>query len=162
MNAAQYNITIIIKLDTNNDDEVKGINSERCVGSEDPLKGSSESCQASQSESSSKISEKSLYQNTSDEFQESSEGSDTINQEIDREKGGETLLGSSLRSLVHLPSVSDHDHDKKEKEDEIIIKNIFRRGRTDTWACKKCKFTGDKWFMRKHPCKGLLRKQNVS
>jgi hypothetical protein len=24
---------------------------------------------------------------------------------------------------------------------------------SDTWACDDCNFTGDWWFMEKHPCK---------
>jgi len=33
---------------------------------------------------------------------------------------------------------------------------------SDTWACKSCKFTGDKWFMHNHPCKDNNNKNNSS
>ena len=34
-------------------------------------------------------------------------------------------------------------------------RRIYRiRPKSDTWACQECKFTGDIWFMQKHPCKG--------
>ena len=36
--------------------------------------------------------------------------------------------------------------------------NIFRKGNSDTWACKECKVTGDKWFMQQHQCKGVSKK----
>ena len=38
-------------------------------------------------------------------------------------------------------------------------KNIYRLGNSDTWACKECKSKGDKWFMKQHFCKRVLKKQ---
>jgi hypothetical protein len=38
-------------------------------------------------------------------------------------------------------------------------KNIYRLGNSDTWACKECKSKGDKWYMKQHQCKGVLKKQ---
>ena len=38
-------------------------------------------------------------------------------------------------------------------------KNIYRIGNSDTWACKECKIKDDKWFMKQHQCKGVLKKQ---
>jgi hypothetical protein len=34
---------------------------------------------------------------------------------------------------------------------------IYRLGSTDNWACKYCKLKGDKFFMRKHICKGRTK-----
>jgi hypothetical protein len=33
--------------------------------------------------------------------------------------------------------------------------SIYRLGRSDTWACKNCKLTGDRHFMKVHYCRGL-------
>ena len=41
-----------------------------------------------------------------------------------------------------------------ENEQDITNSSLYRIGKTDTWACKKCNLRGDKWFMQKHPCKG--------
>ena len=35
-----------------------------------------------------------------------------------------------------------------------ISSSIYREGRTDIWACKNCNQTGDKWYMRRHNCRG--------
>ena len=40
------------------------------------------------------------------------------------------------------------------EQESVITKTIYRLGHSDTWACELCKLRGDKWFMRKHPCKG--------
>ena len=40
------------------------------------------------------------------------------------------------------------------EQQSVITKAIYRLGHSDTWACELCKLRGDKWFMRKHPCKG--------
>jgi hypothetical protein len=37
--------------------------------------------------------------------------------------------------------------------------NIYRLGNSDTWACKECKVKDDRHFMKQHPCKGVLKKQ---
>jgi hypothetical protein len=36
-------------------------------------------------------------------------------------------------------------------------KNIYRIGNSDTWSCKECKIKGDKWFMKQHQCKGVMK-----
>jgi hypothetical protein len=39
------------------------------------------------------------------------------------------------------------------------IENIYRKyPGSDIWGCNLCKFTGDKWFMLKHPCRGIAKK----
>jgi hypothetical protein len=39
-------------------------------------------------------------------------------------------------------------------EDIDMADKIYRLGSTDLWACKYCKLREDKWFMKKHLCKG--------
>jgi hypothetical protein len=36
--------------------------------------------------------------------------------------------------------------------------SIYRLGHSDTFACHNCKQKGDKWFMRKHWCRGIIVK----
>jgi hypothetical protein len=39
------------------------------------------------------------------------------------------------------------------------IENIYRKyPGSDIWGCNLCKLTGDKWFMLKHPCRGIAKK----
>ena len=37
----------------------------------------------------------------------------------------------------------------------ILIRR--RSPNSDTWICNSCTWTGDKWFMEKHPCKQNVR-----
>ena len=67
---------------------------------------------------------------------------------------------NQIKSLnVHLQRPHDNSYTSssinfnKENKD-----NIFRKGNSDTWACKECKVTGDKWFMQQHQCKGVSKK----
>ena len=42
----------------------------------------------------------------------------------------------------------------KPKKENIITILIQRRSPTsDIWICNSCTWTGDKWFMEKHPCR---------
>ena len=36
-------------------------------------------------------------------------------------------------------------------------RNIFRLGRSDTWACELCKQKGDVHYMRQHLCRGGIK-----
>jgi len=36
-------------------------------------------------------------------------------------------------------------------------KSIYRLGHSDTFECHNCKQKGDKWFMEKHFCQGLVK-----
>jgi hypothetical protein len=54
---------------------------------------------------------------------------------------------SMERSQPSQPSPTENDKD-------LSNSSLYRIGKTDTWACEKCNLRGDKWFMRKHPCKG--------
>jgi len=49
--------------------------------------------------------------------------------------------------------LADEDYDY----DPEIINNITRNHGSDRWYCmfKKCKVTGDKWLLMKHPCKKM-------
>ena len=40
------------------------------------------------------------------------------------------------------------------QQSEGIVKNVYRLGHSDIWACNNCKQRGDKWFMQKHLCRG--------
>lgn len=40
-------------------------------------------------------------------------------------------------------------------QQDKINQNNYRLGHSDTWACQLCDWKGDKWFMQKHPCKGI-------
>jgi hypothetical protein len=49
-----------------------------------------------------------------------------------------------------------------EYQDDILVENrssfsIYRLGHSDNFACRNCKVRGDKWFMRKHHCKGFSK-----
>jgi hypothetical protein len=35
--------------------------------------------------------------------------------------------------------------------------NLYRIGNTDLWGCTNCNIKDDRWFMMKHPCRGLER-----
>jgi hypothetical protein len=65
-----------------------------------------------------------------------------------REKIEAGLFTNPLISESDLTS-QDYDYDPE------IINNITRNHGSDSWSCKftKCKLTGDKWFLMKHPCK---------
>jgi hypothetical protein len=58
------------------------------------------------------------------------------------------------------PSKRSRDHDSHDYFQDIR-NNIYRIGTTDNWGCKRCKNTGDKWFMQQHQCKGLTKKQKT-
>jgi len=49
------------------------------------------------------------------------------------------------------------DLPKKKKENVITILIQRRSPNSDIWICNNCTWTGDKWFMEKHPCR-----QNVN
>ena len=65
-----------------------------------------------------------------------------------REKIDAGLFTNHLISESDLTS-QDYDYDPE------IINNITRNHGSDRWYCmfKKCKVTGDKWLLMKHPCK---------
>ena len=72
-----------------------------------------------------------------------------INNDVDQAKKLEIHSGSLQDPSQHTqhssnPSISD-------KLKEII----YRLGNTDTWRCKKCNLSGDKWYMQVHPCRGI-------
>lgn len=70
------------------------------------------------------------------------------------------------------PSLSTTDSELKEHNDQSKQKNNSERKRTaikktiliqrrsfnsDIWICNSCIFSGDRWFMEKHPCKQNIR-----
>lgn len=63
--------------------------------------------------------------------------------------------GYSQFSQYSQASSQGYAFDRKKQEE--IQENIYRVGRTDTWACRCCKNRGDKWYMRQHPCSGLKK-----
>ena len=67
-----------------------------------------------------------------------------------REKIDAGLFTNHLISESDLTS-QDYDYDPE------IINNITRNHGSDRWYCmfKKCKVTGDKWLLMKHPCKKM-------
>lgn len=38
--------------------------------------------------------------------------------------------------------------------------NLYRIGNTDLWGCTNCNIKDDKWFMMKHPCRGINKNVN--
>jgi hypothetical protein len=60
---------------------------------------------------------------------------------------------------LFFPSLIDIDKcffDKPKKENIITTTTILiqrRSPNSDIWICNSCTWTGDKWFMEKHPCK---------
>jgi hypothetical protein len=36
-------------------------------------------------------------------------------------------------------------------------RNIFRLGRSDIWACERCRQKGDLHYMRQHLCRGEIK-----
>lgn len=42
------------------------------------------------------------------------------------------------------------------KTTTILIRR--RSPNSDTWICNSCNWTGDKWFMEKHPCRQNIKK----
>ena len=85
--------------------------------------------------------------NTYDRRGETIEESKTISL---REKIDAGLFTNPLISESDLTS-QDYDYDHE------IINNITRNHGSDRWYCmfKKCKVTGDKWLLMKHPCKKM-------
>jgi hypothetical protein len=67
-----------------------------------------------------------------------------------REKIDAGLFTNHLISESDL-TTQDYDYDPE------IINNITRNHGSDRWYCmfKKCKVTGDKWLLMKHPCKKM-------
>lgn len=51
------------------------------------------------------------------------------------------------------PSLRSPEAEEVKVEDKVI-NSIYRIGKTDTWGCKNCNLRDDRWFMRKHPCRG--------
>ncbi|WP_196817223.1 hypothetical protein [Candidatus Nitrosocosmicus oleophilus] len=51
--------------------------------------------------------------------------------------------------------ISDDNEIKNKIQEYKNYNNIYRSGKTDNWYCKKCKYYGDIWFMKTHPCKGV-------
>jgi len=63
-------------------------------------------------------------------------------------------------SREHTQRSRDHSSsDSINYMEEENKKNMFRIGNSDIWACKECKVKDDKWFMKQHQCKGVLKKQ---
>ena len=85
--------------------------------------------------------------NTYDQRGETIDESKTISL---REKIDAGLFTNHLISESDLIS-QDYDFDPE------IINNITRNHGSDRWYCmfKKCKVTGDKWLLMKHPCKKM-------
>lgn len=57
------------------------------------------------------------------------------------------------RSKEHSQPTRDHPSNGNYEVGRKKNNSIYRIGNTDTWACSKCKFRDDKWFMQEHPCK---------
>ena len=56
---------------------------------------------------------------------------------------------TGLESFV--PSI---DKPKPKKENNVVTILIQRRSpNSDIWICNNCTWTGDRWFMEKHPCR---------
>ena len=48
--------------------------------------------------------------------------------------------------------------DKPKIKPKPIILEIKRRSHfSDTWICNNCTWTGDRWFMQKHPCRQNIK-----
>jgi hypothetical protein len=61
-------------------------------------------------------------------------------------------------SEEHTQRSRDHSSTSNNFIEEENNKNIYKIGNSDTWACKECKCKGDKWFVKQHQCKGVLKK----
>ena len=47
---------------------------------------------------------------------------------------------------------------ENKKEKKVVTILIQRRSpNSDIWICNNCTWTGDKWFMEKHPCRQYIR-----
>ena len=58
----------------------------------------------------------------------------------------------------HTQHSRDHSYSSNNFIEEQNKKNAFRIENSDTWGCKECKVKGDKWFMKQHRYKGILKK----
>jgi hypothetical protein len=70
-------------------------------------------------------------------------------------KSQQTGLESFFPSLIN---ILDKDKNKglikNKKEKKVVTILIQRRSpNSDIWICNNCTWTGDKWFMEKHPCR---------
>jgi hypothetical protein len=69
----------------------------------------------------------------------------------------DTFVKASKDDKDKPSSVEPSQHSQQsptENEQDTTNSSLYRIGRTDTWGCEKCNLRDDKWFMRKHPCKG--------
>ena len=82
----------------------------------------------------------------------------TINNKTSTRSNKQTGLESFFPSLINILDKDKNKDLSKPKKENIITILIQRRSpNSDIWICNNCTWTGDKWFMEKHPCR-----QNVN
>ncbi len=70
----------------------------------------------------------------------------TSTTESNKQTGLESFFPSSLINI-------NKDLSKPRKENILTILIQRRSPNSDIWICNNCTWTGDKWFMEKHPCR---------
>ena len=74
----------------------------------------------------------------------------TINNKIFTSESNKQTGLESFFPLINI----DKGLTNKDKKENIITILIQRRSpNSDIWICNSCTWTGDKWFMEKHPCR---------
>ena len=74
---------------------------------------------------------------------------------IDNKKSNSQQTG--LESFFPLINI-DQGLIENKKEKKIVTILIQRRSpNSDIWICNNCTWTGDIWFMEKHPCRHNIR-----
>jgi len=63
----------------------------------------------------------------------------------------QTGLESFFPSLINI----DKDLTNKNKKENVVVTILIQRRspNSDIWICNNCTWTGDIWFMEKHPCR---------
>lgn len=137
-NAAQYNISIQTTLEDVDGD--RGDRGEHSTGSQGD---STASLKVNKLQESAEIinSNTKNYKNLDNVDQNSHASSIKI--------AKDAIFGANTRSLPSHDHPSNGNYAIEQKNNS----NIYRIGYTDTWACSKCKFRGDRWFMQEHPCR---------
>ena len=145
-NASQYNISIQTKIELED--------SECCERCEHPIGDTTITNQIhiedNRNNNTKTVNKQENNNWNSPQYDESNEEGDLLNNKNQVEPSDE----HTQRSRDH--SLSSYSTNFIEEENK---KNIYRLGNSDTWACKECKSKGDKWFMKQHFCKRVLKKQ---
>ena len=77
----------------------------------------------------------------------------TINNKISTTESNKQTGLESFFPLINI----DQGLTKNKKENIITILIQRRSPNSDIWICNNCTWTGDKWFMEKHPCRQNIK-----